>query len=94
MSSKIASDVRTLVAGYSAPSSISFAYRKWETRLQKSEKLIAISVSLKAKIVLIFLWRPYFRKAGCLPEYNRGVSVIMLKGDIWSKYYLSMESGR
>ena len=51
VTSDIASYIRSLVSRSSAPSSISFPYRKWGTWLQTSEQLIVISGRLSAKIV-------------------------------------------
>ena len=56
--------MRTLLARSSAPSSVSFAYKKRVTWLHKSEKFIARSGSIKSKIVPIFLSRPHCSKAG------------------------------
>ena len=75
---EIASDVRTLVARSSAPSPVSFAYRKCETRLRKSDKLISISGRIRLKIVPNFVWRPHCRKAGWLSEEDHRIYAIML----------------
>ena len=86
--------MRTLVARSSARIYVSFEYRKWGTRLQKSEQLIARYRRLKAKMVPNFVWRPHCRKSGCFLEDDRCIFDIMLKGDMWSGDSLSMESGR
>ena len=78
MTSEIASAVRTLVARDSAPSSISFSYRKRGTWLQKSDKLIAIYGSIRPKIVPNFVRQPHCRKTGCLSEDDRDIFSIML----------------
>ena len=78
MTSDIASDVRTLVERSSAPSSVSFAYRKCGTRLQKSDKLIDRSGSIRSNMVPNLVWRPYCRKTGCFSEDDRGIFAIML----------------
>ena len=51
MNSEISSAARTLEAKSSAPSSVSFEYRKWGIRLQKSEKLNDKSGRINPKIV-------------------------------------------
>ena len=62
--------------------------------MQKSEQFIVRSGRLKTKIVPNFLWRPHCRKAYFLSEDDRGIFAIMLKGDMWSGDYFSMDSGR
>ena len=76
------SSVRTLVARYSAPNYNILAYRKWGTRLQKSEHFIDRSGRLNPKIVPNFVWRPHCKKAGCLSEDIFGIFSTMLKGDM------------
>ena len=92
--SEIVSIVRTIVAISPAPVSVSLYYRKWGTQLQKSEKLVARSGMLKANIFPNVVCQPHCRKADFLSGDNRGIFTIMLKGDMWSGDYFSMDSGR
>ena len=58
--------------------SVLLAYRKWGTRLQNYEQLIARSERLMAKIIPNFVSRPHFRNDSCLSEEDcRSVAVIL-----------------
>ena len=52
------------------------------------------SGSLNPKIVPNFVCQPHFSKVGSLSVDVLGIFATMLKGDMWSKKYFSMERMR
>ena len=68
--------------------------RKWGTWLQKFEQLTYRSGRLSPKIVLGFLCRSHYRKAGRFSVSVLDICTNFLKVDMWIEEYLSMERGR